>query len=92
MESGHIDLLKDPTLDLSNETLHQLITLALKCTCMPTAARPQMRNVVVELETLRTRLLGPRLNRHASHIDRSLRSPTNRTLAAEIDELMTRTE
>lgn len=53
--AGDAASLMDPSLDCLPEAILQLAELAFRCLAMPTSLRPQMRAVVVNLETAKSK-------------------------------------
>ena len=77
----------DPRLHASNELILPLAQLALSCTAIPTSLRPQMRNVVAELESLRSMHVGKLADRHSCRIDQVLPGEMGKTLDERIAEI-----
>ena len=77
----------DPQLHASDDLVLPLAQLALSCTAIPTSLRPQMRNVVAELESLRSLFVGKLADRHSCRIDQVLPGEMGKSLDERIAEI-----
>ncbi|GJP38445.1 hypothetical protein CLOM_g22880 [Closterium sp. NIES-68] len=73
---------KDPALDAPTDIILRLARLALSCTAMPTASRPNMIKVLAELEGIREEASGRAGDRMAMRID----SEIDETRGHDIEE------
>ncbi|GJP41265.1 hypothetical protein CLOM_g928 [Closterium sp. NIES-68] len=82
--SNAVAALKDPRLDAPDDLVLRLARLALSCTAMPSASRPAMSQVLVELVKMREEVLGAQANRAASYIDNEIDTSGHEDFDAEI--------
>ncbi|CAI5487516.1 unnamed protein product [Closterium sp. Naga37s-1] len=75
---------KDPALEAPPEIILRMARLALSCTTMPTAHRPNLINVLAELEALREEVCGATRNRMARRIDREIDDKQGHSLEEEV--------
>ncbi|CAI5487520.1 unnamed protein product [Closterium sp. Naga37s-1] len=76
--------LKDPSLDAPPDVILRLARLALSCTAMPTALRPNMIKVLAELEALREEVRGATGDQMAMRIDREIDDTQGHDLEEEV--------
>ncbi|GJP80332.1 hypothetical protein CLOP_g10551 [Closterium sp. NIES-67] len=82
--SNAVTALKDPHLDATDDLVLRLARLALSCTAMPSASRPAMSQVLVELGKVREEVLGAQANRAATRIDDEIDTSGREDFDAEI--------
>ncbi|CAI5513432.1 unnamed protein product, partial [Closterium sp. Naga37s-1] len=75
---------KDPAFDAPPDIILRLARLALSCTAMPTALRPNMIKVLAELEALREEVCGATRNRMARQIDMEIDDKQGHNLEEEV--------
>ncbi|GJP31473.1 hypothetical protein CLOM_g12316 [Closterium sp. NIES-68] len=84
VESKAVSAFKDPCLDAPDDLVLHLARLALSCTAMPTASRPPMSQVLVDLVKTREKVFGAQANRIASRIDKEIEISFQPDFDAEI--------
>ncbi|CAI6008430.1 unnamed protein product [Closterium sp. NIES-65] len=75
---------KDPSLEAPPDIILRLARLALSCTAMPTALRPNMIKVLAELEALREEVRGATGDQMARRIDREIDDTHGHDLEEEV--------
>ncbi|CAI7914882.1 unnamed protein product [Closterium sp. NIES-54] len=75
---------KDPSLEAPPDIMLRLARLALSCTAMPTALRPNMIKVLAELEALREEVRGATGDQMARRIDREIDDNQGHDLEEEV--------
>ncbi|CAI5462873.1 unnamed protein product [Closterium sp. Yama58-4] len=75
---------KDPALEAPPDIILRMARLALSCTTMPTALRPNLIKVLAELEALREEVCGATRNRMARRIDREIDDAKGHSLEEEV--------
>ncbi|CAI7914863.1 unnamed protein product [Closterium sp. NIES-54] len=75
---------KDPSLEAPPDIILRLAHLALSCTAMPTALRPNMIKVLAELEALREEVRGATGDQMARRIDREIDDTQGHDLEEEV--------
>ena len=85
--TGDAPSFKDPQFDVPDDALLKLAQMALSCMAMPTSARPRMRSVSMELESIRGDVVGVDPNEHVGRVDRNVRRGISLSLSQELDEL-----
>ncbi|CAI5995615.1 unnamed protein product [Closterium sp. NIES-64] len=86
--SSNVMAFKDPYLTAPDALILRMARLALSCTAMPTASRPTMSQVLVELVKIRSEVVEEKGSRAASRIDREIDSSAE----ADFDAQMARLE
>ncbi|CAI7783988.1 unnamed protein product, partial [Closterium sp. NIES-54] len=86
--SSNVAAFKDPYLTAPDDLILRMARLALSCTAMPTASRPTMSQVLVELVKMRGEVVEEKGSRAASRIDREIDSSAE----ADFDAQMARLE
>ncbi|GJP41268.1 hypothetical protein CLOM_g929 [Closterium sp. NIES-68] len=82
--SSAVTAFKDPDLDAPDDLVVRLARVALSCTAMPSASRPAMSQVLVELVKMREEVWGEQVNRVASRIDNEIDTSGREDFNAEI--------
>ncbi|GJP30382.1 hypothetical protein CLOM_g965 [Closterium sp. NIES-68] len=84
VESNAVSTFKDPCLEAPDDLVLRLACLALSCTGMPTASRPSISQVLVDLVKMREDAFGAQANRVASRIDEEIDASFQADFDAEI--------
>ncbi|CAI7805098.1 unnamed protein product [Closterium sp. NIES-53] len=82
--SSDVAAFKDPHLDALGDLVERMARLALTCTAMPTASRPTMGQVLVDLVKMKEEVVGDRVDSIASHIDKEMDISSHLDFNAEI--------
>ncbi|CAI7788871.1 unnamed protein product, partial [Closterium sp. NIES-54] len=75
---------KDPRLEGPADVILRLAELALSCTAMPTASRPDMMRIIGDLNAMRAELTGSDVDERAVRIDSELAIGVGETLEEQI--------
>ncbi|CAI5460415.1 unnamed protein product [Closterium sp. Yama58-4] len=75
---------KDPRLEGPADVILRLAELALSCTAMPTASRPDMMRIIGDLKAIRAELTGGDVDERAVRIDSELAVGVGETLEEQI--------
>ncbi|CAI5519304.1 unnamed protein product, partial [Closterium sp. Naga37s-1] len=75
---------KDPRLEGPADLILRLAELALSCTAMPTASRPDMMRIIGDLKAMRAELAGGDVDERAVRIDSELAIGVGETLEEQI--------
>ena len=70
--SHDVNSFKDPQLKGPDKTIQQLADIALSCTSATTSSRPQMRNIVADLEMIRMQLVGREPTKFTDRVDEQI--------------------
>ncbi|CAI5479293.1 unnamed protein product [Closterium sp. Yama58-4] len=82
--SSDVAAFKDPHLDAFDDLVLRMSRLALACTAMPTASRPTMGQVLVDLVKMKEEFVGDRVKSIASRIDKEMDISSHLDFNAEI--------
>ncbi|CAI7833553.1 unnamed protein product [Closterium sp. NIES-54] len=85
--SSNVAAFKDPYLTALDDLILRMARLALSCTAMPTASRPTMSQVLVELVKMRGEVVEEQGSRATSRIDKEIDSSTEVDFDAQMVRL-----
>ena len=68
---------KDPNFKGPDKIIQQLADVALSCTSATTSSRPQMRNIVADLEAIRMQLVGREPTKFTDRVDEQINQSSN---------------